>query len=160
MMKQHIFAALVLGILLLPGLLPAQSAGLARDMDAALESEAVSWALAARFVLPAAGFDLEGGAAASPEAAAFRAAAEQGWLPKGAKPEGEPTIGGLSFLVMRAFDLPGGLLYRLFPGPRYACRELAYRGLLQDQIDPSRKVSGFALLVLIGRLLDETGDEI
>ena len=141
-------------LLLLPGLLPAQSAGLARDMDAALENETVSWALAARFVLPAAGFDLEG------REAAFREAAERGWLPKGAGPEGEPTLGGLSFLVMRAFDLKGGLFYRLFPGPRYAYRELAYRGLLLDQGGPSRKVSGFALLFLIGRLLDETGDEL
>jgi hypothetical protein len=122
-------------------------------MDAALESETVSWAVAARFVLPAAGFDPGGGEAA------FREAAEQGWLPKGAGPEKEATLGGLSFLVMRAFGFKGGLLYRLFPGPRYAYRELVYRGIIQDQSGPSQKVSGFRLLSLVGRLLDETGDE-
>jgi hypothetical protein len=135
---------------LLPAL-PAQT--LARDMDAILESDAVTWAQAARFVLPSAGFPDAAGLAS------FQTAQDRGWLPKDAQAEGEATFGGLSFLVMKAFDIPGGLMYRLFPGPRYAYRELQYQGVIQGQQDSARKVSGFWLISLIGRTLDLTGEE-
>jgi outer membrane protein OmpA-like peptidoglycan-associated protein len=125
-------------------LLPAQT--IARDMDAVLESPAVTWAEAARFTLPAAGI------AVTDADAAFQLAAERGWLPKNVRPEGTANFAGLSFLIMKAFNLRGGLLYSLFPGPRYAYRELTYKGILQGQQDPSWKVSGFYLINLIGRL--------
>jgi hypothetical protein len=125
--------------------LPAQ--GLARDMDALLDSEAVTWAEAARFVLPAAGVG------AADAARAFAAARERGWLPKTAEPDGAADFAGVSFLLMKAFNLSGGLLYSLFPGPRYAYRELVYKGILQGPHDRSWKVSGSRLITLIGRAL-------
>jgi hypothetical protein len=135
-------------------LLPALSAQtLAQDMDAILESDAVTWAQAARFVLPAAGFTDAAGLSS------FQTALDRGWLPKNAQAEGEASFGELSFLVMKAFDLPGGLMYRFFPGPRYAYRELQYRGIIQGQQDSARKVSGFWLISLIGRTLELTGEE-
>jgi hypothetical protein len=146
--KFIVLPVLLFFFVLLP--LPAQT--LAQDMDAILESEAVTWAQAARFVLPAAGF---------PDAAglsSFQTALDRGWLPKDALPAGEATFGGLSFLVMKAFDLPGGIMYRVFPGPRYAYRELQYRGIIQGRQDSARRVSGFWLISLIGRTLELTGE--
>jgi hypothetical protein len=131
--------------------LPAQ--GLARDMDALLDSEAVTWAEAARFVLPAAGVE------AADAARAFAAASERGWLPKKAEPSGAADFAGVSFLLMKAFDLSGGILYSLFPGPRYAYRELVYKGILRGPLDRSWKVSGFHLITLIGRTLESGGAE-
>jgi hypothetical protein len=126
---------------------------LAHDMDALLDSEAVSWADAARFVLPAAGID------AADAVQAFAAAAERGWLPKKAEARGVPDLAGVSFLLMKAFDLSGGILYSIFPGPRYSYRELVYKGILQGQYDRSWKVSGSRLITLIGRTIEASGAE-
>jgi hypothetical protein len=146
---KHIFV-LLLFALILPAL-PAQN--LAVEMDAVLESEAVTWAEAARFVLPAAGFLDQNGAGA------FQDAKLRGWLPEDAKPGDTADFGGLSFLIMKALDIPGGVMYRLFPGPRYAYRELRYLNILQGQHDRFRKVSGFWLISLIGRALEMRGIE-
>jgi hypothetical protein len=150
----HLFTLLLLLAALSP--LPAQApptASLAGELNAVLDSEAVTWAEAARFVLPAAGMQAEDAASA------FEAARARGWLPKRAAPETLANFGGLSFLVMKAFGIPGGLMYRLFPGPRYAYRELVYRGVIQDQQEKSWKVSGFWLISLIGRVLETSGLE-
>jgi hypothetical protein len=131
--------------------LPAQT--VVHDMDALLDSEAVTWAEAARFVLPSAGVEAAGAAQA------FAAAAERGWLPRNAEPSGIPNFAGVSFLLMQAFDLSGGVLYSLFPGPRYSYRELVYKGILQGARDPSWKVSGVRLISLIGRSIEASGVE-
>jgi hypothetical protein len=131
--------------------LPAQT--LVHDMDALLDSEAVSWAEAARFVLPAAGVE------AADAAEAFAAAAERGWLPRNAEAQGAVNFAGVSFLLMKAFDLSGGLLYSIFPGPRYSYRELVYKGILQGQYDRSWKVPGVRLITLIGRTIEVSGAE-
>jgi hypothetical protein len=128
-------------------------AGLARDMDEILESEAITWAQAARFVLPAAGF------AADNASTAFEMANSRAWLPKNAEYSGAVDFGGLSFLLMKAFDIPGGLMYRFFPGARYAYRELVYRGVLHGQHDPARKVSGFWLITLVATAIQISGVE-
>jgi hypothetical protein len=150
----HFFTLLLLLATLSP--LPAQdaaTASLAGEMDAVLNSNAVTWAEAARFVMPAAGMQAED------VASAFEAARARGWLPKNAAPDTLANFGGLSFLMMKAFDIPGGLMYRLFPGPHYAYRELVYRGVIQDQQDKSWRVSGFWLISLIGRVLETSGLE-
>jgi hypothetical protein len=131
--------------------LPAQT--VVHDMDALLDSEAVTWAEAARFVLPAAGVK------AADAAQAFAAAAERGWLPRNAEAQGAANFGGVSFLLMKAFDISGGVLYSLFPGPRYAYRELVYKGILQGPQDRSWKVSGSQLVTFLGRTLELSGAE-
>jgi hypothetical protein len=114
-------------------------------MDGVLDSRRISWSEAARFVLPAAGHG-------EPEItadAAFERALERGWLPARARAEEPVRLDGLSFLLMRSFALRGGLMYRLFPGPRYAYRELLYRRLFPAASDPSQGVSGELLFFLL-----------
>jgi hypothetical protein len=60
---------------------------------------------------------------------------------------------------MRAFSIRGSSLYTLFPGPRYAYRQLDYLGLLPGLRDPALNVSGERLLQILGRVLDYRGDE-
>jgi hypothetical protein len=145
--------ALLLLLLSVPSL-PAQTAA---EMDALLETGAVSFGQAARFVLDAAGkLDPKAGSA-------YVQARQRGWLRKTAYEDRPLATGELSFLVMKAFDLKGSFLYRLFPGPRYAFRELAYLGLLPGRQDPALPVSGEELvrpLSLSGADLDpEAGDD-
>ena len=63
------------------------------------------------------------------------------------------TLGEYSYLVMQALSIRGGIAYRLFPGPRYAARELAATGIAQDSAFPSMHLSGERAVRLLGRAL-------
>jgi outer membrane protein OmpA-like peptidoglycan-associated protein len=124
-------------------ILPAQTAA---EMDLLLETREVSFAQASRFVLASADAAAEG----VEVRAAFDLARENGWLSKKAVSDNPIRLGELCFLVMKAFHMRGSFLYALFPGPRYAFRELEYRRLIPGRRDPSLRVSGEELL----RMLD------
>jgi hypothetical protein len=134
-----------------PGLLHGQTAA---EMDELLESREITWGQACRFVLPASGI-MEAQTSAG---VAFALARQNGWLPKGAAVESPVTLGGLSFLITESFAIKGSVLYALFPGPRYAYRQLDYLGLLPGLRDPALKVSGERLVQILGRVLDYRGD--
>jgi hypothetical protein len=142
------------GILFFISAIPlrAQTAG---EIEALLESPAVTRDRAARFVLDAA--DIPG---ASTDNAAFALAVERGWLPSAAAPGGPIRLDEASLLLMGAFAVRGGLLYRWFKNPHYAYRDLRYRRVIPGGIDPDHAVSGDLLLFLIGRMmaLRETGE--
>jgi outer membrane protein OmpA-like peptidoglycan-associated protein len=118
-----------------------QTAG---EMDVLLETPAVSFAQAARFTLASAGV-LDGQAVD-----AYALARENGWLPAKAEAAGSIRLGELCFLMMKAFNIKGSFLYSLFPGPRYAFRELDYRKLIPGRRDPALKVSGEDFLRILG----------
>jgi hypothetical protein len=124
----------------------------AERLDAILDTERVSFVQAAAVILPAAGLlDPEAG-----EARAFAAAGV--WFPRRAERDGPITMGELSYLVMRSFNLRGGFMYALFPGPRYAYRALAWRRLLPPNSDPARFLTGEELLHITGMVLSLTED--
>jgi hypothetical protein len=146
-MKANCFRIALCFFFVIPAFLPAQTA---ERLDALLESAGVSYAEAAMMVLPAAAL---AGEDVSPETA-FAEARSRGLLPKAAEPGGAVRLGDLAFLIMGAFDMKGGLFYAIFPGPRYAYRELVHRRLIQGRNDPSLIVSGERLLRILGRVLD------
>ncbi|MDR1411689.1 MAG: hypothetical protein LBI91_05760 [Spirochaetaceae bacterium] len=139
-------------LLCLPAFLPAQTAA---EMDAVLEAQALSYAQAARFVLAS----LDGPAGDKGADAAFEAALAKGWLPKKAAASGTVRLGELSFLMVRAFNIRGGFMYALLPGPRYAFRTMVSRSLIQGAADPGMAVSGERFLHILGRVLDTAGGE-
>lgn len=142
---------------MLPVLFLAAAAGLyaqsAKEMDLLLADPGVSYARAARYILPAAGIL----PAAASESDAFKAALEQGWLPDGTDPAAPIRLDESAYLILRAFSLEGGLMYRLFPGPRYAYRELVYRQFIQGRRDPAQGLPGERLVRILGRVLDAKG---
>jgi hypothetical protein len=122
-------------------------------MDRLLDTEAVSFGAAARWILDAAGFPSEVW-----EEEAFITARREGLLPPGAE-SGDPVrLDELAFMLAQAFGFKGGIMYALIPGPRYAYRELRYRGILEGRIDPAQTVSGERLLHLLGRILERRGE--
>lgn len=125
------------------------------EIDELLGTGEVTAAIAARFVLPAADI-LPADTEAEP---AFAAALEKGWLPAETIPGSPIKLSTLSFLVMKAFGLPGGAMYRISSGPRYAYRELLYLKIIQGISDPSQTVSGERLMRILGRALDYAGGE-
>ncbi|MDR0450028.1 MAG: hypothetical protein LBH26_02035 [Treponema sp.] len=150
-MKKIFFALPALLFLSLASL----SAQTAAELERVLALPAVTYGDAARFVLGAAGL----GADDSPEGA-YRFAADNNWLPKKAAAEENASLGALSFLITRAFNIKGGLMYSLFPGPRYGYRELAYRKIVRGRAYSSMPVSGERLLRILSRTLDYTGDAV
>jgi hypothetical protein len=146
------FVFLPVLLLLLPaGLLHGQTAAALDDL---LDSREITWAQACRFVLPAAGALGEHSAAQ----AAFDAAREKGWLPKGAEADSPVKLGGLSFLIIQSFSIKPSVLYALFPGPHYAYRQLDYLGLIPGPQDPALTVSGEELMQILGRVFDYRGE--
>ncbi len=91
------------------------------------------------------------------EAAAFDMLGSLGWAPPKASPDTPIRLDQYSFLLMRAFGLRGGLLFALFPGPRYAYRQLASSYVIQGRSDPAMRVTGPQALSMLGRVLDLKG---
>ena len=132
-------------LLLLPVFLQAQTA---ERVEALLNTDAVSYEQAAQLVLEAADVRVSTG-----PADAFRYAAEQRWVPGKAEGGDIARLDGISLLIMRAFDLKGGMFYSLFKNPHYAYRELEYQNIIQGRSDPAMDVSGDFLLFMTGRAL-------
>jgi hypothetical protein len=155
-MKQII---VFLGIIcfLTPAFLSAQTAssGTAAELETLLETPVVNCTQAAKFVLGAAG-NVTSTESVSNDA--YQSAVSNGWL-KNTEPDTHITLDKLSFLIMKAFEIKGGLMYTLFPSPRYAYRLMASRNFLQGIIDPSMTVSGDEFLIIMGRVLSAEGGE-
>ncbi|MDR1287220.1 MAG: hypothetical protein LBK08_06395 [Treponema sp.] len=127
------------------------SAQTAAKLERLLDTREITCAGAAYFTLGAVMDDLD-------PPAAFALALKQGWLPGGAGPGASVTLRDLSLLMMKAFNLEGGLMYRIFPGPRYAYREMTRQGFIQGRAYPFLTVSGERFLHILGNVLSHAGD--
>ena len=76
------------------------------------------------------------------------------WNMKDKESEEYITLGEYSFMLMKSFNLNGGIMYQVFPGPRYASRELFYLDLINENRDPNRYISGEEVIRILGRLLE------
>ncbi|MDR2133893.1 MAG: OmpA family protein [Treponema sp.] len=146
-------AVFFFGMILTSALLHAQ---IAAEVDTILSTGTVSFAQASRFVLASADTADE----PSTAGAAYALARDRGWLPKKAAPDNPIRLGELCFLVMRAFDIKGSFLYALFPGSRYAFRELDYLRLIPGRRDPALRVSGEELLRMVDMVTAWKGIEV
>jgi len=143
----------VLVMLLLPILAFAQ---IAEELEQMIEADTVSAAKAARFVLEAAGLLQPGISGHAAERAAYDMASLNGWIRIPA--EENVSVKDTAFLIMKAFNLKGGIFYSIFKNPRYAYREMVYRKLVQGYPDPGAKASGRGLMQILGKTLSYTGE--
>jgi len=127
----------------------------ALELEEVINADVINYAQAAYFVLASSG-DISGLTADN----AFRFALERGWLPKRAAADDPIKLGGLSFLIMKSFNTKGGFLYSIFPGSRYAFREMVSLNIIQGTTDPSMTISGERFLLILGNVLKNTGDEL
>ena len=133
--------------LVLPFRLSAQTAV---RLETLLKETELSWSSAASFVLEVS----ETGVYKTPQEA-FSFAQEHQWLPKNVLPGDSAKLNGIALLLMRSFDLKGGIFYSLVKNPHHAYRELVYKGVIRGNADPRRSVSGQELLLMIGRILSK-----
>jgi hypothetical protein len=120
----------------------------AADMESLLDTRKITCAQAAWFVLAA----VQEEPPHNPEAA-FDMAMERGWLPAKSTGNGGITLGGLSLLVMKALDIKGGLMCRIFPTGRYAYREMISRGFIEGRSYSTSAVSGEQFLRIVENAL-------
>jgi hypothetical protein len=141
---------LILGVLLFttaPFVLSAQSA---KAMDDFLAKSQADFATSVYVIRAAAGKAPD---TASP-AQAVSGLAGIGLAELATAPDRPMSLGEFSYIAMKAFDIPGGLLYTLLPGPRYATRELAYLKILSGTPDDGRLLSGEEIVRFTGRAAD------
>ena len=150
-MKSYFWVFTFCLLLLVSALLPAQTAA---EIEEMLNTDALSYEQVTWFVLKAADVsDSSGQFDLNDPVGAFRFAAEQNWLPRKAVAGGEASLEGISLLLMRSFDIKGGLLFTLVKNPHYAYREMVYQDIIQGRSDPEMAVSGDLLLFLLSRIL-------
>lgn len=63
------------------------------------------------------------------------------------------NLGEFALVLMHAMDIPGGILYTLTGGPRYAARELEYLEVIQGRAFPRNGISGERSIRILGRAL-------
>jgi hypothetical protein len=93
-----------------------------------------------------------------PETATIEEAAtyalDQRWgLPK-LKIDSPVSIDQVSLLIMRSLDMKGGLFYSLFPGPRYALRELTFLRVAAKPNWPDKPVAGDEVMRMLTKAMD------
>jgi hypothetical protein len=89
--------------------------------------------------------------------AAYAAAVAAAALAPGRQASEPIRIDDFCFLVMRTFSLKGGMMYTLFPGPRYAYRELVSLGIVNPGGGPNRTVPGDEVLMVLRRVMELKG---
>jgi hypothetical protein len=129
---------------------------IASGMDALLGAPQVTHAQAGSLVLAAAAEfpDYSG------NGTAFKTALDNRWFPRGTEPDTPVTLGELSYLIMKSFNLKGSLWYAIIPSRRFATRYLAYHKVIQGAKDPGLKVSGERFLQILNRSIryaEDTG---
>ena len=147
---QKLLCANFLFLFLLP--LFAASGQTSADIERLLGEREITCEQAAWFTL-AASLDEP---PASPQAA-FALALERGWLPAGAQNALPIDCSGLAFLLMKAFELKGGMMYSLTGNSRYAYREMKHRGYITGRVYPNLAVSGERFLQILGNVTDDEG---
>ena len=123
------------------------------EIDRLLEQPRASFGAAAYLVLTASGALVQ----ESTEQQALEALREKGWKLTVRQADEPISLGEYCFLLMKAFEVKGGLMYRLFPGPRYAVRELAYLRLLHGKAHSARYPSGQEVVQVLSGFLEQKG---
>jgi hypothetical protein len=131
--------------LLVPALLCAQ---IADEIEILLETNAVTYGQAARITLEAAGV-----LTTDDQSEAFDYAVQQEWLPANVNSWDFARLDQISLLLMRSFNMRGGINYSVFQTAHFAYRELRYRDVIQGRAAASMLVSGESLLFYINRMI-------
>ena len=137
-MRSACLAVLGLSLFLAP--LAAQDAGVDDNavIDSILGQKAISWENAAWLVGKATQL-LDDNAT---PADAVQKAVSAGWGPASRAPTASLDLKSYSYALFKALAFPPGLMFRIFPGPRYALRELVFRKIVPVTLPPDNQVSG------------------
>jgi hypothetical protein len=122
----------------------------AQEMENLLAANEITYAQAARFILAAADVFVT-----TNQEEAFWYAAVRNWLPLNVSPNDTARLDAISLLLMRSFNIEGGIMFSITKNAHHAYRELIYRDIIQGNADPFMRISGEQLLFYTGRILAE-----
>jgi len=126
------------------------SAQTAEIMDRIIATPALSVSQAAYLVFVASGKLAED---ASPDQA-FTLFQEMNWIDAQGDPGRVLKACEYAYLLTRSYGLTGGLLASVIPGPRYAYRDLVFRGLFAARGDPDEPLTGVEAVRILGKVMD------
>jgi hypothetical protein len=132
--------------------LPAQET--AEEIERLLSKNVITYAAAARFILEASDTLVT-----SDVHEAFLYASQRKWLPRNAAENDAARLDGVSLLIMRSFNLKGGIMYSIIKSPHYSYRELVSKNIIQGRTDPAMYASGEKLLFITGKVLSQKESE-
>ena len=145
-----LFTLILLILLIVPAMGWAQSNKIIDDL---LRESTASYGNTAYIVLTAAEILPED----TDEEAALYEVGKRGWNPKQKGIYNPISLGEYSHMLMQAFNIRGGIMYSIFPSPRYASRELGFKGYIKKDFGAYRNVSGREAMQILGRILRERG---
>ena len=119
-------------------------------VDEVLAQNPVQFGHAAYLALTAGGQIPE--TATTEEAATW--ATQHKWAPPGLKATDALPLDQYSFILMKAFDLKGGIFFTIFPGPRYALRELSFLRIASSPVWSDKKISGDEAMRMLTKAMD------
>lgn len=88
---------------------------------------------------------------------AVATAIDSGTLPVGTAADAPVDFGAFSYMLMDAFDIPGGIMYRIVPGRRYAAREVVYQEWSRTRRAPGELLDGDSVVRILSVFLNEQG---
>jgi len=147
-----IYLSVIVLFIVCASYLPAQET--AEEIEKLLSKDIITYAAAARFILEASDTKVT-----SDVHEAFLYAVQQKWLPKNAAENDPARLDGISLLIMRSFNMKGGILYSIIKTPHYSYRELVSKNIIQGRADPAMYVSGEKLLFITGKILSQKESE-
>ena len=118
-------------------------------MDDLLTAEKAQWGTSVYLVLMSAGMISEDATLEE----SLRTVEEKGWGFSDVPGDAPVNLGAFSYLVMKVYGMEGGIMFTLFPGPRYAAREFSYRGFISGNQSPYRILDGFEVVNCLTRAL-------
>lgn len=137
---------LLFGLILIGCIIPFSAFSQSNErIDELIDQDKTDYALAVYMVLAAGGYISED---VDPQEA-VETLSEQSWRINLKKVEKPIKLGDYSFLIMKALDIKGGIMYSLFPGPRYATRELYFKGIIREDFSACRTLSGTEALRML-----------
>ena len=94
------------------------------------------------------------------EKEAFDALSQNGWFNNiDAVYEEKITLKDFSYLCTLAFDIKGGILFRLTKAPRYAVRELKAMRIIPNNANPNAFISGRQMVNIITSCAYESSED-
>lgn len=123
------------------------------DIDAFIKKERADFGTAAFFALTASGkMVLEEETDYADIEEAMEYIKTKKWFSKMPASDSYISAGDASLLMLRAFDINGGIMYKITKDPRYALREMQYRSFLSKNLSNKSDISGGDFLTALSNV--------
>ena len=83
---------------------------------------------------------------------------EKGFVQKGHSDTEQIPLEQVAFICAKTWNVKGGIFYSIFKNPRYSLKQLKADGVIPENSDPSKKLSGFEALNIISACIEQYGE--